>query len=220
MRTVFVTALLIILYSCGPGKKPKPPLGPLDPPHKEAIVIKGTVLRYESNDAGDIDKMAIEQDDEIFLLHFPPHTAQQVLSIATIKSSVSVMARTGKEHKDAVGRLYELISITTNGSDKMIEIKSIPPPPPEQGEEVEITGTGIEIKKDAAGRTKAFILSGRLIAVPPHAADNLEPLLNKVQTITVRGNKRNASDGFVNSNGLAVIKPYSITINGTIYLIE
>ncbi len=112
------------------------------------------------------------------------------------------------------------IQTVSDNDNKTVDIKDFPPPPPTPGEEVTIRGSQVTIKKDESGRATALILSGKLILLPPHAADDLLPLMEPAKTILIKGIQRSEADGFVNINGLPLVRPDEITIDSIKYLVR
>lgn len=219
LQVIFIASGLLLLFNY--IKQPKPP----HPPHQNdnyegTTDITGTVKDYGSNAVGDIDKILLQQDNQQIWLHFPPHTAQQILIVAVKNTTVTAKARSGKKpNKDNMIK-YELASVRSDALGKAINVHDIPPPPPSRGNEVEVKGNSVELKIDDKGHVRAFILAGKLIDLPPHTQETLLPLLKNAHQIVIKGYKRSASDGFINSSGLDLIKPYIITIDNISYVIQ
>lgn len=179
--------------------------------------IKGTVIQYGSNPQGDIDKILVDVNNNQLWLHFPPHAAKQVLNIAKLHAIVAIEYAERHGKKDRISNEIQIIS---NNKNESVNIRDIAPPPPTPGNDVTVNGNKIEIKKDDNGNTNAFVLSNKLIMLPPHVAENLLPMIENAKTITVKGNERSNADGFVNINGLNLVRPDSIIIDGTNYLVR
>ena len=96
----------------------------------------------------------------------------------------------------------ELVSISSRDSGSTCNVVDIALPPPSAGSEVEVKGTTIQLVYNDKYDVNAFILSGRLIALPRHVRDNLLPLISNAHEIDIKGIERNDSDGFVNVRGL------------------
>ena len=178
--------------------------------------IAGIVLQYGSNPNDDIDKFLLDAKGEQTWIHFPPHTAKQVLSIAKLKSVISITVAEKRGKKEKINN--ELQTIT--GSQHTIDIHNTPPPPPVQGIDVTVTGSNPQLTTGDNGKPNAFILSNKLIVLPPHAADNLFPLIDKANIITVKGYERSSESGEVNISGLNLVRPYSLSIDSINYLVR
>lgn len=215
-----ISGLLLFITYINPRKPLGPPLPPhntLPPPSGE---ISGTVVEFGSNRIGDIDKIALLQGNQKIWLHFPPHTAQQLMNVAVKNTTVHATVHNGKMPPHESMMRYELISLSSDALGKTINVHDIPPPAPMRGSEVEVKGGDIELKLDDKGNAAAFILSGKLIEFHLHTAETLLPLMKQAHEIIVRGYERSASDGFVNNTGLPFIKPYAITIDNINYVIQ
>jgi hypothetical protein len=213
-----ISGLLLLIASISNPKPPGPPL-PHNLPQPESG-ISGTVVDYAANGIGDIDKILLQRGNQNIWLHFPPHTAQQVMNVAVKNTTVYATVHNGKMPPHDNRILYELISLRSDALGITINVYDIPPPPPMQGNEVEVKGNSIELKLNDRGEAAAFILSGKLIEFHPHTAETLLPLMKQAHEIIVRGYQRNPSNGFVNNTGLPFIKPYTITIDNINYVIQ
>jgi len=215
-----ISGLLLLLTYINPKKPPAPPLLPHNTLPQPSGEISGTVVEYGSNAIGDIDKILLQQSNQKIWLHFPPHTAQQVMNIAIKNTTIYATIDNGKKPPHDNSIMYELISLRSDALGKIINVHDIPPPPPMQGNEVEVKGNNIQLKLDDKGNAAAFILSGKLIEFHPHTAETLLPLMKQAHEIIVRGYERSPSDGFVNNTGLPIIKPSVITIDNINYVIQ
>lgn len=178
------------------------------------------VMEFESNRIGDIDKIKVKRNDKSDLwLHFPPHTASQVKRIITIGDKILYESR--KTHKNnfrnqPMENLEELENVTTN---IQLNIDIIPPPHPTDGIEVTLEGRIQKFKLDEKGEISGFILEGHIVDIPPHLAKNIAPLLKEAEKIALKGYLRPNTAGFINITGLPFIKPFTIKINDTDYLL-
>jgi hypothetical protein len=218
---VYIIAVLFFIYGCDNNERlrPPPPRGP-GRELKNDSIVKGIVKSYQSNDADDIDKIELQQNSGTIILHFPPHTAQQVLSIAKLNTNITATVHEDKRHNENNIQRYELTELKSDINSNSIDVRSVPPPLPQPGEEIEVSGENPLVRRDQNGRIKALVIQGMLIVLPPNTAEGLVPLLDKSVSITVKGYKRNSTEGFVNTERLNVIKPYSITIDKTTYLLR
>lgn len=205
--------VLVWLYLYHPAATPPPTFINTEPPQTQQL--RGFVLKYGNNPSGDVDKLVLQNNNEITELHFPPHTAKQVLSIAPLGARVTVTVNTKQGKKEKANALQ----IITN-AHRTLYIDEIAPPPPAQGNEVTVSGTSVQIKKDEGGKINSFVLSGKLIALPPHEAETIVPLLTGAKKIMVKGSERDTVNGFVNINGLQLLKPSVITIDSISYLVR
>ena len=114
---------------------------------------------------------------------------------------------------------FELIAIQSNVNNKKIDVHDIPPPPPEIGKAITISSNKIQWQNNDAQNSN-LIVSGRLIALPPHAKESLLPLIKNAHSILIKGYERNAANGFVNMSGLILLRPDAITIDSINYLIR
>lgn len=185
--------------------------------HLSEQKIKGMVMQYGSNPQGDIDKILIDENNNQIWLHFPPHAAKQILNIAKLHTVVTIEYAQKPGKKDILSNELQTIS---NDNNNMLDIKMIVPPSPTAGNNITVTGKIIKIKSDNNGNQNAFELSNKLIVLPPHAAKALLPLIENAKTIVVKGDERNNADGFVNINGLSLVRPESIIIDSINYLVR
>ncbi len=216
---IIILSIIIIFFAFNYFNKPKPlpPAAFNNIQPEQTKEVSGIIVQYGSNPSGDVDKFLMEENNQQIWLRFPPHTAKKVLSIATLHSQVTITmaAMPGKEEV-----MNNKLQSITNNKNETINIRDIPPPPPTQGSQTTVSGNKPAIKTDDKGRANAFILSGRLIALPPHAAEALMPLISDAKMIVVKGYERSNTDGFVNINSLSLIKPYSIMIDSVQYLVR
>lgn len=217
---IFVISGLLLLITYINPQKPSSSLPyrhNLSQPENE---INGTVVDYAANDIGDIDKILLQQGNQKIWIHFPPHTAQQVINLAVKNTTVFATIHNGKPPPHQGIMMYELISLRSDALGKTINVHDIPPPPPNRGNEVEVSGNSIELKLDDRENATAFILSGKLIELHSHTAETLLPLIKQAHKIIVKGYQRSTSDGFVNISDLPLIKPSVITIDNINYVIQ
>ena len=173
--------------------------------------ISGVVIDYRSNRIGDVDKLVIKSESKLTVVHFPPHTARAVMNAAP-KNQEAELTVDLSEKKDP-----ELRSVKAASGD--LDMHSIPPMAAASGKEVEITEKALSFRRDGHGSVNALVYKNYLVELPPHLVKNLQPVLADTARIVVRGYERDVSQGFVNTTGLIVVKPFSITINNTDYLL-
>lgn len=217
-----VSGILLLIAYFNPKESPPPPLPQRNEIPQAENRITGSVIDYAANGIGYIDKIQLLQNNQKIWLHFPPHTAQQVMNVAVKNTTVTVTA-TVRNNPAPINNdtaRYELISLHSNALDKTVNINEIPPPPPAPGKEIEVKGNTIELKSDESGHVTGFVLSGKMIELPLHTAETLLPLMRQAHEITVKGYRPAAMDGFVNISGMPFIKPVSITIDNINYVIQ
>jgi hypothetical protein len=182
--------------------------------------VSGVVVDYGANRIGDIDKLLLQCAGEKLWLHFPPHTAAQVINLAvketTVQAGIGSQAKRGQDSLP----VYEVMTLRSPSLGTSLQVRAIPPPPPDRGKETVVTGDSVQFRLDEQGRTSAIILGGRLVPLHPKMAESLAPLLRQASAIEVKGYERDPADGFVNSLGLPVVKPYSINIDKTNYVLQ
>lgn len=182
-------------------------------------IVRGTVQGYGDNHVGDIDKIRLQTQARKIWLHFPPHTAREVLIIAN--KNTYVEAEIGKIHHPVAGeQVYELIELRSLKKNERLVIASIPPLPPSNGIETEVSGSAPHFQYNTDGRMKGFVLSGKLIELDPRTAATLGRLLRDAKSIKVNGVARSAENGRVNLQGYTLVKPVSITIDNVNYIIQ
>ncbi len=196
-----------------PGRPPHPERPPGGGPVARKT-FSGTVLAYGSNGRGDVDRLQLQTGtEEPVWLAFPPHTAAAVVEVAPLHAVVTVTAEAGPGHG------YALVSLTGNG--RQLEVAALPPPAPMAGEAMELTARG-PVKTVAYGNGDAtgFSVPGYLVELPPPAAGSLLPMLLRPGAAIVIKGYRRRPDGFVNRDGLQVIRPYDIAIDSIHYLLD
>lgn len=179
--------------------------------------IKGTVLEYGSNPDGDIDKILLETSEGKIWLHFPPHAARSVKALAMVGSVIEVLVDQGGPAHHQHDAVFELKHLEGPAGKASIDLSNIPAPAPRKGFEVEIKGNTKQDLKIAAGTNNNFVLSGKLISVPPHIAQELFPLIKQAKMILVKGYMRDSTEGFLSASGLPVVKANLIQLDDVTY---
>ncbi|MCF2489170.1 hypothetical protein [Dyadobacter sp. CY347] len=187
--------------------------GPDDNKH---FNITGRVIKYGSNHEGDIDKLLLSSNEGEIWLHFPPHMARQVTSVATINAQVKALAnesrpRPGEHRNDS----YTITSLTNNAFQTKVDLHDIPAPIPKKGIEIKMKG-----KPSVNQNENAFMLAGKMVTLPPHMARALFPLINQAKTITVKGFVRDSTDGFLSESGMPIVRPTLVEIDSVTYKIR
>jgi hypothetical protein len=217
---IFIIAGFLLVSQYIRPKKPPASPSPL-PGHERSVndEISGIVLDYGYNRIGDIDKILLQQSNRKMWLHFPPHTASRVMNIGIKTTTVTVTIRpSDKPSPDSLPE-FAVVSIQSPSLGKVVFIHDIPPPPPEKGDEVEVTGHEVQFRLDEQGKVSAFILSDKIVELNPATGETLVSLLRQAKDILVKGYERSLDKGFVNTTGLVLVKPYSIRIDQTNYLL-
>jgi hypothetical protein len=215
-----ITGAILLATYLRPMKPPRPPGMPMGEGQQIAKTVSGIVIDYGSNKVGDIDKILLQQADKKIWLHFPPHTASQIMSVgaknATVNAEVGAM---NKMMPDNVP-MSDLTSIQSAALGKTVFIHDIPPPPPSRGDEIEVKGSAAKFKLDDNGKVSAFILADKIIELHPGMIETLVPLLQQAKEIIVKGYERGMGNGFVNVTGFPLVKPYNITIDKINYVVQ
>jgi len=228
IKIIAVIICVMIIVSCNNSPQPPQDKGILPEQNylqpQSVKEVTGIIINYKANRDGDIDKLILQTANDTLLIHFPPHTARQLMNTAAKNTKVHVWLGNDKKppkHNDDMNnkKHYELISLHAQANGITINVHDIPPPKPVPGNEVVVTGNKLQWQSDDDGQAGDFILSGKLIALPPHVKESLLPLLKNAHSIIIKGYERNAADGFVNISGLILIKPFAITIDSVNYIV-
>lgn len=180
------------------------------------VKITGTVVKYGSNHEGDIDKILLASGEKETWLHFPPHMARLVKSVAMINAPINALVdQKGPPHGPHQENLFELKSIVNDKLGTKVDLTRIPAPIPREGIQIEIQGI-----PSFNNNENTFLLAGKVVKLPPHMAHELFPLINQAKTIMVKGYMRDSTDGFLSDSGLPIVKPISIKIDGVIYKVR
>lgn len=216
-RIFFITILvwLLLLAGCNQGKGPKEK-------YKEAmeekeVTLNGIVIKFESNETGDVDELIIRHGDDTTALRFPPHTAQKIMDMAKPSSPVEAIAGKHRGPMDTAN-VYKLLFL--QAGDEELVVSGLPPPPPQRGEAVSVTGKASGISVDREGKIRSFLVGNTLVILPPHVGMNVSKGLRDAGHTTVQGFKRAGGTGFVNIRAADVLRPTSITIDSITYTIE
>lgn len=191
-----------------------PNIGPIT--HAE-LELKGIVLEYGANPDTDIDKILVRSGERKIWLHFPPHAARSITAVAPVKSEIeAVVDQHGPAgpHPDLT---YELKYLRKESDERAVDLSAIPAPSPRRGIAVEVKGSATQDFQDSPEPHRNFVLSGKLITVPPHVADQLLPLIARAKVIVVRGHMRDTTEGFLSASGKPVIRANSIQIDSITY---
>ena len=216
MLVILAAGLLLYGLQKNDNKLPadlRPEHGPIA---DKQVKITGIVFKYGSNHDGDIDKILIASDEKEVWLHFPPHMARLVKSVAIIDEPVDALVdQKGPPHGPHQENLFELKSIVNNKLGTKVDLARISAPIPREGIQLEIRGI-----PSFNSNKNTFMLAGKVVRLPPHMAQELFPLINQAKTIIVKGYMRDSTDGFLSDSGLPVVKPSSIKIDSVIYKVR
>ncbi|MBE9462697.1 hypothetical protein ACFP1I_09330 [Dyadobacter subterraneus] len=188
-------------------------------PEKQ-LDISGKVIEYGSNHDGDIDKILLSIDTGNVWLHFPPHTARQVTSVARIEHFITASVRKGGPPGHHFNSEYELKYLRSQFSDTILDLSRLPAPLPSRGFEVAFKGKPNKISGLGNADNTGFVLAGKRIVLPPHMAKELIPLISRAKIVLVKGQMRDSTQGFMSATGLNVVKPSSIQIDSVIYKVR
>jgi hypothetical protein len=198
-----------------PKKNPKKNPAPLIEGFENA-----RVLRFESNRIGDLDNMVLHRaDGSEVRLHFPPHTAQKVMHIVQVNKQVQFKAGGIHKHSPDGKIILHLHTVKSYETQEEFQVEEMPPPRPSVGKEISLEGQIKQYKLDENGMVSGFILQNYLVEIPPHLTNSLVPLLKDAKIISLKGYLRSTNYGFVNTTGLEIVKPYSIRIDETDYIL-
>jgi hypothetical protein len=228
MVTILSLVILLLILAMAGWFIFKSPVKISDPHHKNSLEIKpprhrqselvGTVLEYGSNPDGDIDKMLLATSEEKVWLHFPPHTARSVKEAAPVHSHIEATVDQGGPAGNT--SVYELKYLRKQSVEVGINLAKIPAPVSRKGFEVEIKGNIAQDLNPEQEPGYAFILSGKLILLPPHMAQELFPLIRRAKMILVKGYMRDSSEGFLSASGKPVVKASAIQLDSITYKIR
>lgn len=191
-----------------------------------AILVSGRVMGYVTNPIGDYDGLRLQPPSgDAVALRFPPHAAGSVLTIGPVGQRVNAQAiaphggRAHEERRYERGRQkpYRLIRLRQADTGTILDLKHLPPPPPQSGTFVQTAGTLTGTLTDPRGRLVGLLIDkAYLLELRPHQSDLLQALLNPSDRIGFSGYQRPTA-GFVNQTGRAIIRPLSLTIAGKTY---
>lgn len=182
--------------------------------------LSGKVLKFESNHDGDIDRILLSSGQKNVWLHFPPHTARMVTSVAEINNLVEVTVEQKIGPRHDANNTFELKYLRSQSAEVGIDLSEIPAPAPRKGLEVEIKGRPHRDFNFGNVGKSTFILEGKLISLPPHMAGELVPLISQAKTVVVKGYMRDTTEGFLTASGIPLVKPGSIQIDSVNYIIR
>ncbi len=190
------------------------------PMRGKLTTITGTVLKYGSNHGGDIDRFMLASDQKNIWIHFPPHTARLVTSFAVVNNLIEAVVDPNSPPGHESGQVFELKHLHSVSAKTDLDMALIPAPAPRKGFEIEIKGSLAKEYKHGNAPGNTFILSGKLVSLPPHMARELFPLMSNAKSILVRGYMRDSTEGFLSASGLSIVKAGSIQIDSIIYKIR
>ncbi|WP_291036943.1 hypothetical protein [Dyadobacter sp. 50-39] len=190
------------------------------PPGHQPAMFEGTVQAYGNNPEGDMDKILLRSEKGEIWLHFPPHTARQVIEAAPLHATVSVQTdRRGPTGPGADHRC-ELKALKNNSSNTEIILSDISPPAPSAGTEAEVRGNAAHDLEIGTSPGNTFMLSKKQISLPPHMAEELLPLIRRAGNIVVKGKMRDSTQGFVSASGHPVIQATLVQLDSISYKIR
>lgn len=179
--------------------------------------FKGLVVAYQTNRIGDVDKLIMTTADQKLTIHFPPHTAFAVMKAAPKNKIADLEVHAPPAGSPVSHEMSELKSVRS--SSPVLELRTIPPQAPASGKKIEISGKAGNYKLDEKGMVTGIIIQKYLIDLPRGLVKNILPVLKDSSEVRIKGYERSVNEGFVNLNGLIVVKPYAISIDKTDYLL-
>ena len=203
---------------------------------RPTVLISGRVMGYVTNPIGDYDGLRLQPSaGEAVALRFPPHAAGSIIAIGPIGQRVDAESiaphdrpnrgdepaarpdREERRHDRGRMKPYRLIRLRQADTGPILDLRHLPPPPPQSGERVQTTGSLTGTLTDERGRLVGLLIDKMyLLELRPHQSDLLRALLTPADRIGFSGYQRPAA-GFVNQTGRAVIRPLSLTIAGKTY---
>lgn len=182
-------------------------------------------MGYLSNRIGDYDGLQLRTATGKAWLHFPPHTAAQVLKLAAVGQPVRVvvtnrppMPRPPADKLPPPEPAYELVSLQNRTTKTGFRPADSPPPPPSRGKLVEAEGPLTGQLHDDAGRLVALLTDRFVVELKPHQGESIQELLVGVNRLGVTGYER-TEPGFVNKTGRTLLHPTALTINGQTFVL-
>ncbi|MFD1141082.1 hypothetical protein ACFQ4C_08180 [Larkinella insperata] len=204
------------------------PVGMVRAVIQEPQSVSGRVLGYLSNRIGDYDGLRLQTTSGEIHLSFPPHAAARIRQLAAIQQRITAgvesvpagpaphrpsLGKKGEEGSQMKRINYRLIRLRSGDSGPVFQLADWPPPPPQQGQQVQAEGPLVRKIYDDQGRLSALLTDTYLIELKPHQAEQISALLVGIQQLGVTGFARTVA-GFVNQTGRTVLRPTSLTIRG------
>ncbi len=155
----------------------------------------------------------MEDADGQRLVHFPPHTATQIVALVP-KGARAILLVRRQPHPGDGPRGISLVAVLRQGQ-AAVQVPAIPPPRPAAGRAVTLHGP-FEVRNGPDGPA-GWTQADRWVPLPRPARPVLEPLLRDAKTVVTHGYERDSAAGFVNIQGFPVVKPDQVTIDGNRY---
>jgi hypothetical protein len=230
-----VIALLGVILFIGvrpgpPGGGPRPgdafaPPGPLEPPGAANVkgktkTLSGVVVGFKYNPHFDYNAIQIRTGEAgILTIDFRPHTARQVIDLATVNDSVDIAYMT-QPNDEVVG--YVLVSIKNERTGKEVVLDELHPPPDippnHSAEYFSIRHPDLII--DQYGGIVAIRDGHLLFHFKPGLVDDILPLIKTAREVGLSAVWRDDHFGFVNVNGDKVYVVLSVTIDNKTFLVR
>ncbi|WP_294282964.1 hypothetical protein [uncultured Chryseobacterium sp.] len=210
-KIIFIFSAVFCLSGC--GKKPPLPLPGPTPGIEKPMQLSGRVMSYQTNPEGNIDRMILNQGNQQYEIHFPPHLAKHILEIAKINASVRI--RTSRRERGD-----ELISVTSEDGKHVFDAGKIPPPKPSPGKEIRMDGKISGWIRNPQNEITGFVIGKKTVLLNPEESRTLVPLLMKTNRVEVTALERDAKDGTVNTFRFPPVMVTEIKIDSIVYKIR
>lgn len=207
-----------------PGEMPPPPApqrGGLERGHALKVLtsLNGKVIAYQTNDRYIYNRFTLQNGSQVITVRFPEQLGKQLMSAAAKGKSVTVKGFTDNG-PDGVST-FQMASLSVDGKQIVDTPPSLPIAPVSATSET-FTGKINEFKRDQGGAIRGLSLDSKVeIDLPPHAIEQLQPLLKAGDKVKVTGIKDTPPSGVALETGApTVIHPETIAINGQTYLLR
>lgn len=173
--------------------------------------LSGLIKGFKSNKHGDIDAVEVETDKGISNLHFPPHTARQVMEKVAIGQHI-VADYTEKERPGKKPKL-ELESVRSEQQNDALTITDKKPEKVDADRSIEtIKPETFTLVRDKKEEPVAILADNKLVHL--HKDDKeIAKAIRPDSTLTIQAVLR-PDEGFVNEKNLPVYHIKTIDIDG------
>ena len=202
----FITAIVIF------NKKSRMPFT------ESQISLSGKLIDYQTNKKGDIDSLIIRSNTDNLLIHFPPHTAFEIIKTFPKNTQIEVIYNK-KNHFLDKDIDNHLLSISNKDNSRFLKLADIKNTPVDKGISSNIIIKNYKINFDDKDQANAIISNNYFIDIKPHILKEIIPLMDKAKKIEIKGLIR-SENGFVNSNGYKYLKAESLILDERIYLLK
>ncbi|MFD2286926.1 hypothetical protein GJU39_09260 [Pedobacter petrophilus] len=202
------------------GEAPGPDIGR---PEEQQLIkladINGTVIRPVANDRFEYNGLLIKTATGEVTVMFPPHSGEQILSIAKNGKMVSIR---GEAFTDPKGmKAFRMASLSTSGKTTISDRPPLAPPLAENPLEKSFSAGIKALNYGPENNVIGFTLtSGERVSIAPHIAQQLSSQLKANEKVTVTGIEEPKRAGVVYSQNTTFIKARTLRLNGQTYLIR